>query len=116
MNASDEKILQTDIFDLINFQGTEEEQMKILAKLTATLDLRMADRILTKLSPSDREEYAQLVGKMDTGALTKFVKTKLPGMEELVKTEVVQLKKDYMKAVADTKSKRLHSQAAGGSR
>jgi len=83
----------------------EEKKMEILLNVGRIIQQNIILRILDELKDEkDKDEFDELLGKKgdDEQAVTEFLQSKIPNLDEIVNEEIVKFKQesvDFMKKV-----------------
>jgi len=87
-----------DIFKTLKIENlSDEAKAKIVAQIAEPLSKRIMLYAYEHLSDADRAEFETLANQPDESKISAFIKSKLPGLDQIVSIEALKIIEEIKK-------------------
>lgn len=98
---ADEHILGQNIITALGITRLSDDiKVRLLDKMAALAEKRIALRLMKVLSEKDHREFEKIAGQDDT-IKAQFLQEKVPNLVDIIQEEVVRIKKEMLDEVSD---------------
>ncbi len=88
-----------DIFKTLKLEHlSDEEKVDIAARIAEPLSKRIMLYAYKHLSEADRAEFETLTNQADEAKISTFIKSKLPGLDQIISIEALKIIEEIKKA------------------
>ncbi len=95
----DKKFLEANIIEVLGLEALpDERKIKMVQQMANLVQKRLMLRIMEQLTEEEKDEFEKILEGEDNIdlAVAEFIQNKVPNFDEMVKEEIVKVKKELV--------------------